>query len=46
VIVGVLFGGLPYNTWTAIAGSTIWCKFFLSFALGRHAHAAFGRRKA
>ena len=46
VIVGVLFGGLPYNTWTAIAGSTIWCKFLLSFALGRHANAAFGRRKA
>lgn len=38
VIVGVLFGALPYATWTAIAGTTIWCKFFASFALGRQAH--------
>ena len=33
VIVSVALGQLDYNTWTAIAGSTIWCKFFLSFAL-------------
>lgn len=39
VIVGVVFVQLPYETWTAIAGSTIWCKFFASFILGRHAHA-------
>lgn len=38
VIVGVLGFGLAYDSWTAIAGSTIWCKFFGSFALGRHAH--------
>lgn len=38
VIVGVLMGALAYDTWTAIAGTTIWCKFFASFALGRHAH--------
>lgn len=38
VIVGVVFGLLHYDTWTAIAGTTIWCKFFASFALGRHAH--------
>lgn len=37
-IVGVLLGLFHYNTWTAIAGSTIWCKFFASFALARHAH--------
>lgn len=37
-IIGVLLGHLPYETWTAIGGSTIWCKFFASFALGRHAH--------
>jgi ABC-type Fe3+ transport system permease subunit len=38
VILGVVGGLLPYDTWTAIAGTTIWCKFFASFALGRHAH--------
>jgi small-conductance mechanosensitive channel len=38
VIVLVLFTGIPYENWTAIAGSTIWCKFILDFALGRHAH--------
>jgi len=35
VIFSVALGQLDYNTWTAIAGSTIWCKFFLSFALSR-----------
>ncbi len=35
---GVLLGAFHYSTWTAIAGSTIWCKFFASFALARHAH--------
>ena len=40
VIVGVLAAQLPYETWTAIAGSTIWCKFFASFILSRHAHPA------
>ena len=38
VIMGVVAGELEYDTWTAIAGSTIWCKFFLSFALSRQAH--------
>ena len=46
VIVGVGVEGLPYETWTAVAGSTIWCKFFASFALGRHAHALGGKSKA
>lgn len=40
VIVGVLFMQWPYDTWSAVAGSTIWCKIFASFALSRHAHAA------
>jgi len=39
VIVLVLAGTADFGTWTAIAGSTLWCKFFLSFALARHAHA-------
>lgn len=42
---GVLLQGMPYEVWTAIAGSTIWCKFFADFALGRHAHG-FGPKQA
>jgi len=38
VIVTVLAGHLSYDVWSAIAGSTIWCKFFASFALARYAH--------
>jgi hypothetical protein len=38
VIAGVIAGELAYDDWMAIAGSTIWCKFFLSFALSRQAH--------
>lgn len=45
VIVSILTGQLEYSTWSAIAGSTIWCKFFASFALSRHAHANFAARK-
>jgi ABC-type phosphate transport system permease subunit len=45
VIVSVLMGSLSYEAWSAIAGSTIWCKFFASFALARYAHLApAGRR--
>lgn len=40
LIVGVALGSLEYDTWTAIAGSTLWCKLFASFGLSRHAHAA------
>lgn len=47
VLVGVIFwvvlGAIPYDTWTAIAGSTIWCKLFAGFALSRHAHGAAAR---
>ena len=43
VVVSVLLGSLPYETWTAIAGTTIWCKFFASFGLSRHAHAKAAR---
>ena len=45
VIVSVALGQLDYNTWTAMAGSTIWCKFFLDFALSRQAHGAAARAK-
>ncbi len=46
VIAVVLLGQLDYGSWSAIAGSTIWCKFFASFALSRHAHATMGKKKA
>jgi len=38
VIVSVLVGGLVYERWTAIAGSTIWMKLVADFILSRHAH--------
>ncbi len=38
VILAVAAGLLDYDTWTAIAGSTLWCKIFASFILSRHAH--------
>jgi len=38
VIIGVISGSLPYDTWTAVAGSTIWMKFMADFILSRHAH--------
>ncbi len=45
VIVSVLVFALPYETWTAVAGSTIWCKFFFDFALSRHAHGFAAKKK-
>ncbi|MBE2261544.1 MAG: hypothetical protein IAE92_02310 [Burkholderiaceae bacterium] len=44
VIVLILLGRLDYSTWSAIAGSTIWCKFFASFGLSRQAHVKLGRQ--
>ena len=46
VIVMVAAGALDYATWSAIAGSTIWCKYFASFALSRHAHGLGAKKKA
>lgn len=37
-IFGVVTGSMPYEVWSAIAGSTIWLKLILDFALSRHAH--------
>lgn len=45
VILSVVSGALEYEFWSAIAGSTIWCKFFAGFALSRHAHASWGKPK-
>ncbi|MDO5085984.1 MAG: hypothetical protein Q4D74_00050 [Comamonadaceae bacterium] len=39
VILGVLLAQWPYDVWSAVAGSTVWCKLMASFALSRHAHA-------
>ena len=44
VIFGVALGQLDYNTWTAMAGSTIWCKFLLDFAISRFAHMKRGTK--
>ncbi len=44
VIIGIIAGSLEYETWSAIAGSTIWLKIILDFALSRHAHMKFGRQ--
>lgn len=38
VIVLVVVAAAPYGTWSAVAGSTIWCKFFVDFIISRHAH--------
>lgn len=38
VAVLVPLAGLPFETWTALAGSTVICKIFLDFALSRQAH--------
>ncbi|MFV0680556.1 hypothetical protein [Ottowia sp.] len=37
-IIGVVGFQWPYDTWTAVAGSTIWCKLMADFGLSRHAH--------
>ncbi|WP_300321175.1 hypothetical protein [Accumulibacter sp.] len=45
VILMVVIGGAAYDTWTAIAGSTIWMKFFADFILSRQAHPIWGKKK-
>ncbi len=43
LIITILMGAASYDTWSAVAGSTLWIKFFASFALSRHAHLKLGR---
>ncbi len=38
VIVSVLALGVPFERWTAVAGSTLWMKLVADFILSRHAH--------
>ena len=45
VIIGVLSGAMEYDTWTAIAGSTLWMKFIFDFILSRQAHPIVTGRK-
>ena len=45
VILMVVIGGVEYDTWTAIAGSTIWMKFFADYIVSRNAHATWGKKK-
>jgi len=44
-IFGVVSGSMPYEVWSAIAGSTIWLKLILDFALSRHAHFKVDKKK-
>lgn len=45
-IIGVLIGYFHYQTWTTIAGTTIWLKIFADFIVSRQAHPfTFGRKK-
>lgn len=44
VIFLVVFVGVDYETWTAIAGSTIYMKFIFDFIISRHAHPFWGKK--
>ncbi|MFT5643061.1 MAG: hypothetical protein ACI83P_000601 [Janthinobacterium sp.] len=43
VILLVTVGGAAYETWTAIAGSTVWMKFIADFIISRQARPIVGR---
>ncbi|NOT19103.1 MAG: hypothetical protein HOP24_02335 [Sideroxydans sp.] len=46
VIVGVLTAYFEYQTWSAMAGMTIWLKIIADFILSRHAHPFFNKPKS
>jgi hypothetical protein len=46
VIAVVLLGLLEYQSWIAVAGSTLWIKLFASFALSRQAHGLGPKNKS
>lgn len=46
VVIGVVGAALEYQTWSAIAGSTIWMKFIFDFILSRHAHPIVPKKKS
>jgi ABC-type phosphate transport system permease subunit len=43
VILLVVIGGVAYETWSAIAGSTVWMKFIADFIVSRNAQPIVGR---
>lgn len=46
VIFTIIFGLWSYETWSAVAGVTIWGKFIADFILSRHAHPiVLGKKK-
>jgi len=45
VIFGVVSASLEYETWSAIAGSTIWMKFIFDYILSRQAHPIIGKKR-
>ncbi|MBA3032829.1 MAG: hypothetical protein KKF85_05705 [Gammaproteobacteria bacterium] len=45
VVIGVVTATLAYETWSAIAGSTIWMKLIFDFILSRQAHSTLGKKK-
>lgn len=45
-IIGVVLALLPYKTWSAIAGVTLWFKVFADYIVSRQAHPfEIGRKK-
>ena len=45
VIFGFITADFDYETWSAIAGSTIWMKFIFDFILSRQAHPIIGKKR-
>lgn len=46
VVIGVVSGTLAYETWSAIAGSTIWLKLIIDFGISRSAHFVVRKKDA
>ena len=46
VILLVLGAFIDYETWTAVAGSTIWLKFIADYIVSRHAHPILKRKSS
>jgi len=45
-IIGILLALLPYKTWSAMTGITLWMKVFADFIVSRQAHPfVFGKNK-
>ncbi len=46
-VIGLVLSAQPaYETWSAIAGITIWCKFIFDFIISRQAHSFLARKKS